>query len=171
MKWADGWNGRTMSVRQMLSPQSTPDVVVQVLLIKRLRANADIVMKKCSYCGAEYPDDAVMCAIDHTSFETPSEPSSPPPPELKQPEYDFAPLAEGDRQKDLVTLLACRTLGEADMVVSRLRAAKIEAFLPDESLMQTVGWNFNTFGYVRVQIAPKDYDAAIDLLSRNDLTA
>jgi hypothetical protein len=23
-------------------------------------------MKKCSYCGAEYPDDAVMCAIDHT---------------------------------------------------------------------------------------------------------
>ena len=26
-------------------------------------------MKKCSYCGAEYPDDAVMCAIDHTPFE------------------------------------------------------------------------------------------------------
>lgn len=25
-------------------------------------------MKKCSYCGAEYPDDAVMCAIDHTPF-------------------------------------------------------------------------------------------------------
>ena len=72
---------------------------------------------------------------------------------------------------DLVTLVACRTLGEADMVVSRLRAAKIEAFLPDESLMQTVGWNFNTFGYVRVQIAPKDYDAAKDLLSGNDLTA
>jgi len=26
-------------------------------------------MKKCSYCGAEYPDDAVMCAVDHTPFE------------------------------------------------------------------------------------------------------
>jgi hypothetical protein len=23
-------------------------------------------MKTCSYCGAEYPDDAVMCATDHT---------------------------------------------------------------------------------------------------------
>jgi len=25
-------------------------------------------MKKCSYCGAEYPDDAVACAIDQTSL-------------------------------------------------------------------------------------------------------
>ena len=25
-------------------------------------------MKKCSYCGAEYPDDAVMCATDQTPF-------------------------------------------------------------------------------------------------------
>ena len=124
-------------------------------------------MKKCSYCGAEYPDDAVMCAIDHTPFESPNEPSTPLPPELKRPKYDFAPLSEGDRQKDLVTLMACRTLGEADMVVSRLRAAGIEAFLPDESLMQVIALNLNTYGYVRVQIAPKDYDEARDLLAEN----
>ncbi len=74
-------------------------------------------------------------------------------------------LPAEDRQKDLVTLVSCRTLGEADMVVSRLRAEGIDAFLPDESLMQVVGWNFNTYGYVRVQIAPKDYDAARDLLA------
>jgi hypothetical protein len=23
-------------------------------------------MKKCSYCGAEYPDEANICAVDHT---------------------------------------------------------------------------------------------------------
>lgn len=57
----------------------------------------------------------------------------------------------------------CRTLAEADLIVSRLRAAGIEAFLPDECLMQTVAWNFNTYGYVRVQISPKDYDAAREL--------
>jgi len=28
-------------------------------------------MKKCSYCGAKYPDDAVECAIDHTSLDHP----------------------------------------------------------------------------------------------------
>jgi hypothetical protein len=26
-------------------------------------------MKKCSYCGAEYPDDAVICPLDQTPFE------------------------------------------------------------------------------------------------------
>jgi hypothetical protein len=28
-------------------------------------------MKKCSYCGAEYPDDAVVCAFDKTSLDNP----------------------------------------------------------------------------------------------------
>ena len=28
-------------------------------------------MKKCSYCGAEHPDDAVVCAIDHTPLDSP----------------------------------------------------------------------------------------------------
>jgi len=27
-------------------------------------------MKKCSYCGAEYPDDAVVCATDQTPLTT-----------------------------------------------------------------------------------------------------
>lgn len=31
-------------------------------------------MKKCSYCGAEYPDDALVCPIDRTPFD----PESPP---------------------------------------------------------------------------------------------
>ena len=29
-------------------------------------------MKKCPYCGALYPDDATLCAIDHTAFEEPA---------------------------------------------------------------------------------------------------
>ena len=32
-------------------------------------------MKKCSYCGAEYPDDAVVCSADHTSLDSPPSPS------------------------------------------------------------------------------------------------
>ena len=125
-------------------------------------------MKRCSYCGVEYPDDAVMCLTDHT----PLDPAAPPPPAARAPEpapkrpvYHFASLSPADRQQSLVTLVTCATLVAADMVVTRLRAAGIEAFLPDECVMQNAGWNFNTFGYVRVQVSPKDYDAATNLLA------
>lgn len=128
-------------------------------------------MKKCSYCGAEYPDDAVMCAIDQTPFERPSEPPPPEPKPAKPAEYDFVPLSEVNEHLDLVTLVQCGTLVAADQVVARLRAAGIETFLPDEFLMQSVGWNFNTFGYVRVQVAPKDYDSAKNLLTGPDFAA
>ena len=112
-------------------------------------------MKTCSYCGAEYPEDAVECAIDHTPFERPTaRPESNPP--------------ENDQQDDLVTLVTCDTLVKADLVVSRLQSAGIETFLPDEHLMQLVAWNLNTYGYVRVQVARKDYDAAKALLAEND---
>jgi hypothetical protein len=128
-------------------------------------------MNKCSYCGAEYCDDVLECPIDHTPLVEKRhvpKPDSSPPSGPKRPEYEFIPLSTADRQQDLVTLVTCRTLLAADMVVSRLRAAGIPTFIPDEFLMQTVGFNFNTFGYVRVQVAPRDYDAARDLLSGID---
>lgn len=29
-------------------------------------------MKKCSYCGAEYPDDAAVCTVDQSPLDSPS---------------------------------------------------------------------------------------------------
>lgn len=67
-------------------------------------------------------------------------------------------------QKDFVTLLSCGTLAEADLIVGRLEVAGIKAFIPDESVVTLAG-NPNTFGYIRVQVAPKDYDPAKELVS------
>ena len=125
-------------------------------------------MKQCSYCGRDNADDALSCHECGTQFERPTE---APPPEPKRPGHEVVPLSAADKEKDLVTLSSCRTLVEADMIATRLQAAGIETFLPDESLMQVIGWNLNTYGYVRVQIAPKDYDAAKDLLTEIDQDA
>jgi hypothetical protein len=85
--------------------------------------------------------------------------------------FESASLSAEDQQRDFVTLVKCPTLVEADLVASQLRAAGIEPFLPDESLMQMIGWNLNTFGYVRVQVTPKDFEAGRALLGGNDQTA
>ena len=58
--------------------------------------------------------------------------------------------------------MTCRTLPEADMIVSDLQGAGFEAFVPDEFLMQNFSLP-NAFGFVRVQVAPDDYAAAKDL--------
>ena len=116
-------------------------------------------MKTCSYCGAKYPDDTPECPIDHTSMTAKpagSAPDSPPVSDSLSPEQ---------MQQAWVTLATCGTLAAADLVACRLRAEGIEAFIPDETLMQTIGFNLNTYGYVRVQVAPKDYDSAKAILS------
>jgi hypothetical protein len=118
-------------------------------------------MKKCSYCGAEYPDEAAMCTIDHTPFESPAEPQKSEP---KRPEYRFPLLSAEERERDFVTLVTCATLPAADVIVGRLEAAGIEASIPDESLMNVMGGGLAAFGFVRVQVASKDYDAARELL-------
>ena len=35
-------------------------------------------MKRCSYCGTEYPDDAMVCTLDQTPFEEPRVVEAPP---------------------------------------------------------------------------------------------
>src|ERR1035437_601346 len=128
-------------------------------------------MRTCSYCGAKYQDNMLRCPIDHTSLVPESvapSPASATASDPKQVLYEFTPLSPEDRQKDFVTLVTCGTLVSADMVVSRLRAAGISAFIPDECLMQTIGFNLNTFGYVRVQTTPNDYERARELLSEHN---
>ena len=51
------------------------------------------------------------------------------------------------------------------MIVARLESANIPAFIPDQFLMQAISWNLNTYGYVRIQVSPNDYDTAKEFLS------
>src|ERR1700733_6021164 len=122
-------------------------------------------MKKCDYCGRENDGAAVHCRECGTEFPRAEIPAPLPPEKPAGPEYEFASLSADERNQDLVNLVRCRTLLEADMLVSRLEAAGIPAFIPDQNLVQMVAWNVNTYGYVRVQVSPKDYDAARELIT------
>jgi Putative prokaryotic signal transducing protein len=109
-------------------------------------------MKECAYCGRQNEDAAMRCQ------------------ECGTDEFKTGALAkvidpEPDPKDELVTLLSARNLPEADLIKGRLGAAGVEVFIPDEFLMQAVGFNLNTFGYVRVQVLRKDLAKAKELLS------
>jgi hypothetical protein len=108
-------------------------------------------MKECAYCGRENEDAAARCRECGTE-------------EFKS-EAPASPREQSDLSEELITLTSSRNLPEADLIVSRLDAAGIEAFIPDEFLMQAVGFNLNTFGYVRVQVRRKDLERAKELLA------
>lgn len=112
-----------------------------------------INMKECAYCGRENEDDAVRCLECGTdAFKTDAPGES-------------ADLPKLDPQEELVTLVAGQRLADADILVGRLEAAGIEGIIPDEFLMQAIGFNLNTYGYVRVQVRRRDYANAKELLS------
>lgn len=112
-------------------------------------------MKTCAYCGRENRDDAVNCSgCGETEFGATAPAQDPP----------------ADDADDLVTLAKCAKLEDADVIVSLLEAAGIQAFIPDEQLTQTFGFNLNSSGGVRVQVRPQDYDMAKELLPAPEAT-
>ena len=121
-------------------------------------------MKKCGYCGRENPDDAVYCCECATEFVQPKPPAPPPQPQPTRPRYEIRPLSPEEAKLDLVTIVSCQTLFDADVLVSELEAAGIEAIIPDEFLAEAWAFNLNALGYVRVQVAPNDYEAAKDVI-------
>ena len=121
-------------------------------------------MKLCAYCGHENDETALQCRECGTEEFKDSNATSASGEGAGQ-KLQFADLAPREMQNELVTLVRCRTLSEADMIVSQLEAAGIPAFIPDQFLMQLAAFNENTFGFVRVQVSPQSYDAAKELLS------
>ncbi len=109
-------------------------------------------MKTCDYCGRKNSDEVVCCSgcgrNDVFKADAPPE------------------LPKLDAQDEFVTLATCQNLPAADQMVTCLDAAGIEAFVPDESLMQWLPFFYTiTFGFIRVQVRRKDLSRAQELLS------
>jgi hypothetical protein len=128
-------------------------------------------MKECAYCGKANDDDAVRCTgcgtaefVGQAASNTPA--GGTPLGVAGAPAgVEFLTPTSQEMKQDLVTLMRCRTLPEADMFVAQLEAADIPAFIPDEFLLQNIAFNLSAYGYVRIQVSPDDYGAAKGLLS------
>ena len=125
-------------------------------------------MKICAYCGQENQDDATQCSECATELKTsmlqPPMPSDTGP-KIPTVTWTFATLSDLDRQKDIVTLLTCPTLPEADLVLNHLTGAGIEAFIPDEFAVQNAAFVGMAPVSVRVQVAASDYDSAKEFMN------
>jgi hypothetical protein len=121
-------------------------------------------MKICAYCGRENSSEALQCHECGTAEFNPLSSATPSVPEPASG-FEFVPLTAENMQEGLVTLMRCRTLLEADMIVSQLEAAGISAFVPDQFLMQAEAWHVNTYGFVRIQVSSNDHAAAKEFLT------
>jgi hypothetical protein len=121
-------------------------------------------MKQCIECGTENTDTAVVCAkCGKPLTGAPTGNRST----IDTVQYQFVDLQTQETDNELVTLLTCPTLPEADVVVSHLEAAGIPASVPDEYKMLAAPWDLIKVKNFRVQIPPEHYEAAREVLLTN----
>ena len=122
-------------------------------------------MKTCAYCGTLNVESAVACSGCGTDEFKQPDPAITPALAGTGVPPEFIPVSEGESGHDWVTLLRCGTLIEADQIAGQLAAQGITSFIPDQFLMQAMSFYASACGFVRVQVAPADYEAARELLA------
>src|SRR3954467_8781614 len=104
-------------------------------------------MKACAYCGRDNDDSVTRCReCGQENFQSKSvHPVAQSEESVSSEAFQPRLLSDEERQQAFVTLKTCRTVDEASLLQAQLKAAGIEAFLPDEALMSTLAWNTNGF--------------------------
>jgi ribosomal protein L40E len=115
-------------------------------------------MKKCPYCGHENVDEARSCLICHSDLDP--NPSMPPDSQAGDPTLSIRVVANFANVVD------------ADVFKTRLEAAGIDAFIPEE-YTPNILWTAitNPLEGVTVRVAAKDYDAAKALYESAEASA
>lgn len=118
-------------------------------------------MKRCLYCGAEYPDDVSECPIDHEAVVDPAASTSQQAKVQSEGSYEILPLRATAHSDEWVPILMPRDSFEGNIIVGRLTASGIPARLFRAVLGG--GWTA-TISESHVQVHARDYSAARELL-------
>jgi len=112
-------------------------------------------MKVCARCKHVNEISATFCChCRHKQFLMVALPQPAPRPPKPGPEFLVA------EQEGAVTVLKCRTPGEAALVAEELEAADILVTVPDEEAMEQ---ELIEHGYITLQVSAQSYEAAEEL--------
>lgn len=108
-------------------------------------------MKRCAYCGKEYPDEATECVIDHQPLESfPSE---------SQPAAD---ASRDDEKSVTIEIFANREI--AGLAAGKLEVYGISCWLKSDDASGMYP-NLTMAGGVRLQVRAMDVETAVALLN------
>lgn len=118
-------------------------------------------MKTCLRCEQENQDDAISCLncrhLEFAPSAIPAIPSESCAPRVKSGIEYLTTEREGK-----LTVLKCRTPGEAFLVANELEASDILVMLPDEDALLN---EYQSNGFVSIKVSAQSYEAAKDLQS------
>jgi hypothetical protein len=122
-------------------------------------------MKKCTYCGKEYPEEALVCAIDHEPLE-----SDIPKPNLNS-EVNNLDAVETEAQVDEETDVpeGFRCLGkfdtlEASRLLKKFETEKIRFLIDRIEKSVETGRGFRKIGLIEIDVHQDDYETANNIL-------
>ena len=129
------------------------------LLRRKLGKHVVHNMKVCLRCNRANPDDAFWCnPCRHSEFTPKTTPAAPvesgPHKAISGPEFLTT------ERKGKLTILKCRTPGEAFLVAQELAAADILVVFPDD---ETLSKEFQRNGFVNISVSAQSYEAAREL--------
>lgn len=127
-------------------------------------------MKRCPYCGAKYPNDALVCATDGTDLEDIDPPKMTPPPESQEAaEFSSIPTPDGqnpdsEAPEGFVVLGAFDPL-DADRMLQQFMQANIRFQIDRVERPVMTRGAYRNMGLIEIFIYKDDYDPAVKIMS------
>jgi hypothetical protein len=127
-------------------------------------------MKRCPYCGKEYPADATVCSIDETPLEDLDPPKTAPEPKEPEPLEIQTPFEAIDENADVDAPEGFRLLGtfepmDADRMLQQFIQNNLRFQIDHVEGEKMMRWGYRKVGFVVIYVHEKDFEAASKIMT------